>query len=161
VTAPRMRAGNSDRQQAVDGLTRHFTEGRLDGGEFDERVGKAYAATHLDELPALFADLPEDLPRRGHGSGVRRPDPDSSGAVGPVRSDRPAGPVPCRGRPNSSSTGHRGSWLCSGCWRCCSDRCTGCAFPLPLIWIAFALLFMARGGRRRRWADSASYNNRC
>jgi len=114
MTAPRMRAGNTDRQGAVDGLTRHFTDGRLDAGEFDERVGMANAATHLDELPALFADLPEDPPRRGHESGVGRT------RTVPVRSDRPADPVPRRGRPDRSSTGHRGSWLCSGCWRCSS-----------------------------------------
>ena len=46
-----MRAGTADRQAAVDGLTRHFTEGRLNPNEFDERVGTAYAAIYLDELP--------------------------------------------------------------------------------------------------------------
>ena len=83
MTSPRMRAGTADRQAAVDGLTRHFTEGRLDPGEFDERVGKAYAATYLDELPELFGDLPEAQPRRGTGSGAR-PDPDGVLPYAPV-----------------------------------------------------------------------------
>jgi hypothetical protein len=73
-----MRAGTSDRQSAVDGLTRHLTEGRLNVGEFDERVGSAYAATYLDELVALFADLPAAHQRGGAGSGVRRSDPEDA-----------------------------------------------------------------------------------
>ena len=107
-TPPRMRAGTSDRQAAVDGLTRHFTEGRLDPTEFDERVGKAYAATYLDELPTLFADLPEASPRRGPGAGVGRPGPDGARS----RSRRPGGPVRGRGRPGRRSTGRRGSCCC-------------------------------------------------
>ena len=64
MTTPHMRAGHTDRQDAVDRLTRHFTEGRLDPTEFDERVAKAYAAIHLDQLPVLLEDLPEDQQRR-------------------------------------------------------------------------------------------------
>jgi len=158
MTAPRMRAGNTDRQGAVDGLTRHFTDGRLDAGEFDERVGMANAATHLDELPALFADLPEDPPRRGHESGVRRPDPDRSGPFGPA-----GRPGPLSGPPRPQF--HRPPRILAVLGMLALLFSIGAlahgAFPLPLIWIAFALLFMARGGRRRRWADSASYNNRC
>jgi len=75
MTTPRMRAGTADRQAAVDGLTRHFTEGRLNPNEFDERVGTASAAIYLDELPELFADLPEAQPHRGTASGLLRPDP--------------------------------------------------------------------------------------
>jgi len=115
MTAPRMRAGNTDRQGAVDGLTRHFTDGRLDAGEFDERVGKAYAATPSTNYPPCSPTCPR----------TRRAADTNPGFAGrtrtvPVRSDRPADPVPRRGRPDRSSTGHRGSWLCSGCWRCSS-----------------------------------------
>lgn len=61
---PRMRAGDRDRQLVVEQLGRHFGEGRLTVAEFDERVGRAHAAVHLDELPALTADLPGDpVPR--------------------------------------------------------------------------------------------------
>lgn len=61
---PRMRAGDRDRQRVVELLGKHFGEGRLTVEEFDERVVKAHAAVHLDELPALTADLPvEPAPR--------------------------------------------------------------------------------------------------
>src|SRR3954469_25355868 len=57
---PRMRAGDADRQRVVERLGRHFAEGRLTVGEFDDRVASAHAAVHLDELPRLTADLPAD-----------------------------------------------------------------------------------------------------
>ena len=57
---PRMRAGDKDRQQVVEQLGKHFGEGRLTVQEFDERIVRAHAAVHLDELPALTADLPRE-----------------------------------------------------------------------------------------------------
>jgi hypothetical protein len=59
---PRMRAGDKDRQQVVEQLGKHFGEGRLTVGEFDERVVQAHASVYLDELPALTADLPGERP---------------------------------------------------------------------------------------------------
>jgi hypothetical protein len=70
---PRMRAGDRDRQQVVEQLGRHFGEGRLTVEEFDERVVRAHAAVHLDELPALVADLPREPEL--HRRPVRRPAP--------------------------------------------------------------------------------------
>ena len=67
---PRMRAGDRDRQGVVEQLGKHFAEGRLTVEEFDERVVRAHAAVHLDELPALMADLPrtqEPRPRPQRG----------------------------------------------------------------------------------------------
>jgi hypothetical protein len=55
---PRMRAGDKDRQRVVEQLGKHFGEGRLTVDEFDERVVRAHASVHLDELPALTRDLP-------------------------------------------------------------------------------------------------------
>src|SRR4051812_11707118 len=55
---PRMRAGDKDRQQAVEVLGKHFAEGRLTIEEFDERIVRAHASIYLDELPALTAALP-------------------------------------------------------------------------------------------------------
>ena len=55
---PRMRAGDADRRRVVELLGKHFAEGRLTVAEFDERAASAHAAVHLDELPALTADLP-------------------------------------------------------------------------------------------------------
>ena len=57
---PRMRAGDADRQRVVERLGKHFAEGRLTVAEFDERAARAHASVHLDELPALTADLPGD-----------------------------------------------------------------------------------------------------
>jgi hypothetical protein len=62
---PRMRAGDADRERVVTQLGKHFADGRLDVGEFDERVARATAAVHLDEFPPLLADLPaEQAPAR-------------------------------------------------------------------------------------------------
>ena len=58
---PRMRAGDKDRQRVVEQLGKHFGEGRLTIEEFDERVVRAHAAVHLDELPALTVDLPREV----------------------------------------------------------------------------------------------------
>ena len=70
---PRMRAGDKDRQRVVEQLGTHFGEGRLTVEEFDERVVRAHAAVHLDELPALTADLPGNPePHRG-GTRSTRP----------------------------------------------------------------------------------------
>lgn len=69
---PRMRAGDKDRQGVVEQLGRHFGEGRLTVEEFDERVVRAHASVHLDELPPLTADLPPDAPAQ-HRPARRRP----------------------------------------------------------------------------------------
>jgi Domain of unknown function (DUF1707) len=145
MTAPRMRAGTDDRQAAVDGLTRHFTQGRLDAGEFDERVGKAYAATHLDELPELFVDLPDDQQRRGYGQGVRR-----SAAYGPVSYGPAAPPVAWSGPPGPHF--HRpprflAVFVLVALVFSIAALANG-VFPFPLIWIALVLLFITRGPRR-------------
>lgn len=65
MTTPRMRAADEDRQQAADRLAEHYTAGRLSTQEYDERVARAYAVTYLDEMPALF----DDLPGAGHVRG--------------------------------------------------------------------------------------------
>ena len=76
---PRMRAGDRDRQRVVEQLGRHFGEGRLTVEEFDERVVRAHASVHLDELPALTADLPSDP--QPHPRPTRRPAPRVPAAV--------------------------------------------------------------------------------
>ena len=60
-----MRAASADRERAVDVLKAGFAEGRLSQEEYDERMGRAYAARTYGELGALTADLPAGaLPRR-------------------------------------------------------------------------------------------------
>lgn len=47
-----------DRDGALEELSHHFSEGRLDVSEFDERCAAASAAVTRSQLAALFADLP-------------------------------------------------------------------------------------------------------
>ena len=56
--SPTMRAASADRERAVDVLKAGFTEGRLTQDEYNERIGRAYAARTYGELIALTADLP-------------------------------------------------------------------------------------------------------
>ena len=53
-----MRASSADRERAVDVLKAGFTEGRLTQDEYNDRMGRAYAARTYGELAALTADLP-------------------------------------------------------------------------------------------------------
>ena len=56
--SPAMRAASADRERAVDVLKAGFTEGRLTQEEYNDRMGRAYAARTYGELMALTADLP-------------------------------------------------------------------------------------------------------
>ncbi|MGW5111325.1 DUF1707 SHOCT-like domain-containing protein [Nocardia sp. NPDC004123] len=53
-----VRVGTAEREQAAAALGEHFAAGRLDIAEYDERVGRAYAAKTAGELAVLFGDLP-------------------------------------------------------------------------------------------------------
>jgi hypothetical protein len=53
-----MRAASADRERAVDVLKAGFTEGRLSQDEYNDRMGRAYAARTYGELMTLTADLP-------------------------------------------------------------------------------------------------------
>ena len=128
MTTPHMRAGTTDRQAAVDRLTRHFTEGRLDPTEFDERVGKAYAATYLDQLPELLEDLPEDQQRRSD----RAPTP----WAGPQRPQ-------IRRRPPLLAIILVVALLMS------IGAITHGFFPFPLFWVVLVIFFITSGRRRR------------
>jgi Domain of unknown function (DUF1707)/Domain of unknown function (DUF4190) len=55
---PGMRAASADRERAVDVLKAGFAEGRLTQDEYNDRMGRAYAARTYGELTALTADLP-------------------------------------------------------------------------------------------------------
>jgi len=55
---PSMRAASADRERAVDVLKAAFAEGRLDQDEYNDRMGRAYAARTYGELATLIADLP-------------------------------------------------------------------------------------------------------
>lgn len=53
-----MRAASADRERAVDVLKAGFAEGRLTQDEYNDRMGRAYAARTYGELAMLTADLP-------------------------------------------------------------------------------------------------------
>jgi hypothetical protein len=60
-----IRIGHDEREAAVRELGEHFSEGRLDPQEYEERMSAAYAARTTDDLAPLFADLP-----RAHDAGT-------------------------------------------------------------------------------------------
>lgn len=57
-----MRIGYVEREAAVRELGEHYTAGRLDAAEYEERTSAAYAARTADDLRPLFADLPREQP---------------------------------------------------------------------------------------------------
>lgn len=54
----RVRASDSDREQALAALREHTAAGRLTLDEFAERASTVYAARTLSELASTTADLP-------------------------------------------------------------------------------------------------------
>jgi Domain of unknown function (DUF1707) len=53
-----LRVSDSERNEVADRLSRHFAEGRLDQGEFKERLDAAMSAKTRGDLTGLFDDLP-------------------------------------------------------------------------------------------------------
>jgi uncharacterized protein DUF1707 len=58
MSEPNMRAADSDRAAVAAALGRHMADGRLTVEEYEERVGRAYAARTYGELAGLTTDLP-------------------------------------------------------------------------------------------------------
>jgi hypothetical protein len=56
-----LRTSQADREQAVDVLKAAFVQGRLTKGEFDLRVGQAFASRTYADLAALTADIPDGV----------------------------------------------------------------------------------------------------
>jgi len=149
---PRMRAGTTDRQRAVDRLTTHFADGRLDTAEFDQRVATAYGSTYLDELTPLFDDLPSNSPDRpawasgpyGHRPpGLPGPGGEGSEWAGPGPRGWRTGPPP----PVRVAMFVLLMFLIIG-----SISAVGHGFfPFPLLWLAIVLLMVGRM-RHRRWS---------
>jgi Domain of unknown function (DUF1707) len=54
-----IRVSDADRNAVAELLTQHYTDGRLDQAEFDERVGRTMAAKTRGDLAGLFDDLPD------------------------------------------------------------------------------------------------------
>ncbi len=170
MTSPRMRAGDSDRQSAVDRLTTHFTDGRLDPNEYDSRVQKAYAAAYLDEFSELFEDLPEGQQRGGGGwSGPPWHDRPATGAAaggsgwgamgagwgGPGRRPGlpPGGPWGVRSPLRRPPTILAIIAAVIGVM-VVSAVIAGLFFVgFPLFWIGLFVFMFARGGSHGRWSN--------
>ena len=145
--SPRMRAGTTDRQAAVDRLSTHFADGRLDATEFDQRVATAYSSTYLDELTPLFADLPQARPQ--HPSWAAGPPgpawsgPSAGGRGAGRRNGRRTGPPP------HVRLGLIVLLIFTVIW---SIGAVGHGFfPVPLLWLVIVLLMVGRM-RHRRWS---------
>ena len=59
---PEVRIGTTERERAHNALSEHFSAGRLDINEFEERSGLTAAARTSSDLARLFSDLPGGLP---------------------------------------------------------------------------------------------------
>jgi hypothetical protein len=57
-----LRASDTDREEFVEALRRHHTEGRLTTEELVERTERAYQARTFGDLDALATDLPPTRP---------------------------------------------------------------------------------------------------
>ncbi len=55
---PRLRISDSDRERAMADLAMHYTDGRLEHEEYDERLDAVWTARTRADLAVLFADLP-------------------------------------------------------------------------------------------------------
>ena len=59
-----VRVGTAERERTASALSQHFTAGRLELDEFDDRVKAAYAARTEKDLAVLLTDLPGPQVRR-------------------------------------------------------------------------------------------------
>ena len=103
---PGIRIGHDEREAAVRELGEHFSEGRLDPQEYEERMSAAYAARTTDDLAPLFVDLPR--PQDGVTALVAQAPPGATTQwpVAPVPAvaaspDAPYGRDPVTGQPYS------------------------------------------------------------
>jgi hypothetical protein len=69
-----LRVSDAERNAVTERLATHYSDGRLDQAEFDERVSKAMAAKTRGDLDGLFDDLPDPEPAGGSRN-VRPGDP--------------------------------------------------------------------------------------
>jgi Domain of unknown function (DUF1707) len=62
-----MRVGDAERAEIADHLARHYSDGRLDEAEFNERLDKAMRAKTMADLSGLLSDLPGGEPAQQQG----------------------------------------------------------------------------------------------
>jgi Domain of unknown function (DUF1707) len=62
---PQMRVSDAERADVADRLSKHYSDGRLDQAEFNERLDRAMKARTRADLGGLFSDLPNaEEPRK-------------------------------------------------------------------------------------------------
>jgi len=71
---PQMRISDADRAEVTDRLSKHYSDGRLDQAEFNERLDRAMKAKTRADLSGLFADLPTAGEPEQAVKAVRPPD---------------------------------------------------------------------------------------
>jgi hypothetical protein len=84
-----IRVSDAERAEVADRLSAHYSDGRLDRAEFDERVARAMSAKTRADLNGLF----EDLPDMGVGSATTGSPADTTVAPGRRRPRRHGHPV--------------------------------------------------------------------
>ena len=91
-----MRAADADRQFVADRLKDALNEGRLDLGEYDERLQQTYSARTYGELDKLLNDLPTVRPAersqvaRTGPAAAASPRPSGHPTAAPYRPTRPS-----------------------------------------------------------------------
>ena len=55
---PNLRIGDAERNEISELLSKHYSDGRLDAAEFQERLDRAMSAKTRSDLSGLLADLP-------------------------------------------------------------------------------------------------------
>ena len=68
-----LRIGDTERIHALDALSRHYADGRLDDAEFNRRSDIITTATTQGELREQFADLPGGFPFAADTTGALVP----------------------------------------------------------------------------------------
>jgi hypothetical protein len=114
-----LRVSDAERNAVTERLATHYSDGRLDQAEFDERVGRAMAAKTRGDLDGLFDDLP---------------DPESAGASRNARPGDPA--VPYRRRRSGFGRILLLVVLAIAALSIISHVLTAFAFGVPWFWIA-------------------------
>jgi len=86
-----LRASDADREQFVETLRRHHTDGRLTTEELAERTERAYAARTFGDLDALATDLPPLRPPAPRQAAPGYPAP--PGSIAPPPGGRAPAPT--------------------------------------------------------------------
>lgn len=130
---PEVRIGTTERERAQNALSEHFSQGRLDINEFEERSGLAAAARTVGDLARLFSDLPGGLP-----GALAAPPPDSRRAAPGPWIRRRAGPLVI---------------LLAFMVLIAVGLITG------HVWMLFLLFPLVRGFQYRRWTRGSHHGN--